>query len=83
MVGVLLDFPLEYHFRILGVPIASLRRPPPHPARVILLANDSADQPVEKVLKVNGYDPARTKVRLVRRFTYSSLYELEPAHSEP
>jgi hypothetical protein len=81
--GGLLDFPLEYHLRILDVPIASLRRPPPHPARVIVLANDSVNQPVARVLKINGYDPARTNVRLVRRFTYSSLYELEPPHAEP
>jgi len=78
VVGGLLDFPLEYHLRILGVPIASLRRPPPRPARVIVLANDSVNQPVQRVLTINGYDPARTTVRLIRRFTYSSLYELEP-----
>jgi len=83
VVGGLLDFPLEYHLRILDVPIASLRRRPPHPARVIVLANDSVNQPVQRVLTINGYDPARTPVRLVRRFTYSSLYELKPAHSEP
>jgi len=81
--GGLLDFPLEYHLRILDVPIASLRRPPPRPTRVIVLANDSVNQPVARVLKINGYDPARTNVRLVRRFTYSSLYELEPPHAEP
>jgi hypothetical protein len=81
--GGLLDFPLEYHLRVLDVPIASLRRPPPRPTRVIVLANESVNQPVARVLKINGYDPARTNVRLVRRFTYSSLYELEPPHAEP
>jgi len=81
--GGLLDFPLEYHLRILDVPITSLRRPPSHPARVIVLANDSVNQPVERVLTINGYDAARTSLRLVRRFTYSTLYALEPPHSEP
>jgi hypothetical protein len=81
--GGLLDFPLEYHLRVLDVPIASLRRPPPRPTRVIVLANDSVNQPVARVLNINGYDQARTNVRLVRRFTYSSLYELEPPHAEP
>jgi len=74
---------LEYHLRILDVPITSLRRPPSHPARVIVLANDSVNQPVERVLTINGYDAARTSLRLVRRFTYSTLYALEPPHSEP
>jgi uncharacterized membrane protein len=82
VVGGLLDFPLEYYFRIRQMPITSLRRPPTRPARVILLANDSVNQPIERVLKEKGYDPARASVRLVRRFTYTSLYELEPPHSE-
>jgi 4-amino-4-deoxy-L-arabinose transferase-like glycosyltransferase len=83
VVGALLDYPLEYYLRIHQVPIASLRRPPTRPARVILLANDSAGQPVERVLKNNGYDATRTNVRLVRRFTYSAVYELEPPRAEP
>jgi hypothetical protein len=82
VVGGLLDFPLEYYFRIRQMPITSLRRPPTRPARVILLANDSVNQPIERVLKEKGYDPARANVRLVRHFTYTSLYELEPPHSE-
>jgi hypothetical protein len=82
VVGGLLDFPLEYYFRIRQMPITSLRRPPTRPARVILLANDSVNQPIERVLKEKGYDPARASVRLVRRFTYTSLYELEPPHAE-
>jgi dolichyl-phosphate-mannose-protein mannosyltransferase len=81
--GLFLDYPLEYYLRIHDVPTAPLRRPPSLPARVMLLANDSIDQPVERVLKKNGYDPARARVRLVRRFTYSSLYELEPPRQEP
>jgi hypothetical protein len=38
---------------------------------------------VERVLRMNGYDPTQAHVRLVRRFTYSSLYALEPRHQKP
>jgi hypothetical protein len=79
----LLDFPLEYYLRVHGVPIAFLRRPPSNPERVILLANESVEQPIARVLKSNGFDPERMKPRLVRRFTYSSLYEVQPRRGEP
>jgi len=83
VVGGLLDYPLEYYLRLRQMPITSLRRPPARPARVIVLANDSVGQRVERVLKEHGYDASRANARLVRRFTYSSLYELEPLHSAP
>ena len=78
----LLDFPLEYYLRVHGVPIQFLRRPPANPERVIVLANESVDQPIARVLTSNGLDPERTKPRLVRRFTYSSLYEVQPQRGE-
>jgi hypothetical protein len=55
----------------------------PATGRSIGRGRRTVNQPVARVLKINGYDPARTNVRLVRRFTYSSLDELEPPHAEP
>lgn len=80
--GHLLDFPLEYHMRRHGLPIAFLRRPPIKPERILLLANESVRLPVARVLAANGLDPERMKPRLVRRFTYSSLYEVQPQRGE-
>ena len=75
-----LDFPLEYYLRVHDVPIAFLRRPPSNPDRQIVLANDSAREPIGKVLKAKGFNPDQTNARLVRRFTYSALYEIQPSH---
>ena len=72
-----LDYPLEYYLRVHGVPIAFLRRPPTDPERVILLANDTLHQSIAKVMTTNGFDPERGRPRLVRSFTYSSLYEIQ------
>jgi hypothetical protein len=76
-----LDYPLEYYLRVHQVPIAFLRRPPPNPDRRILLANDSARLPTRRVLNVKGFNPETTNLRLVRRFTYSALYEIQPTHA--
>ena len=73
-----LDYPLEYYLRVHGVPIAFLRRPAANPERVIVLANDTLRHSIAAVMTSNGFDPERTRPRLVRRFTYSSLYEIQP-----
>jgi hypothetical protein len=81
-VAPFIDFPLEYYLRRHGVSISFLRRPPAHPARVVVLANDMVRQPLEHVLTTNGYDPKTTQVQLLRRFTYSTLYQVDPRADE-
>ena len=71
-----LDYPLEYYFRLRDVPVAFFRRPPPHPERSIVLANDRAGEPLADVLRSEGFTKPEqlAAAKLLRAFTYSTLY---------
>ena len=72
-----LDYPLEYYLRIHDVPTGFLRRAPAEPARLVVVANETIQEPVAKVLVAKALDPKRTGTpRLLRAFVYSAVYDV-------
>jgi 4-amino-4-deoxy-L-arabinose transferase-like glycosyltransferase len=76
-----LDFPLEYYMRIHGVSLAPFKRPPQHPERLIVLANEPAGFTAAAVLSTKGFHRT-TSPKLLRTFVYSSVYEAEPSSGD-
>jgi hypothetical protein len=69
---------IEYYLRLHDVPLAPFKNPPRHPKRLVVLANETRQYPVARVLTTNA---ARfqyaAQPRLLRTFAHSSLYEVE------
>jgi hypothetical protein len=72
-----LDYPLEYYLRIHNVPTDFLRKSPADPVRLVVVANETIQEPVAKVLRAKAVDAKRTGTpQLLRAFVYSAVYDV-------
>lgn len=75
-----LDYPIEYYVRRHQLPFSLLTRPSTTASRYIFVTNDAIGQTIEKVAAKAALDSASIAgARPLRAFTYSTLYEVQPA----